>query len=75
MNEWIDVNFAVPPDRRKVLTLEITRYGEKLEKVIYIYKLYRRIVFKNGKIKWENAEGTGYMGHVNYWMPLPESPE
>jgi Protein of unknown function (DUF551) len=80
MNEWISVDFAVPPDSRKVLvsTLNTWKMGNgeiRERKNIYIAEMKR---FKNGKVKWRDSRG-GYIVHpddkeskVTHWMPLPQ---
>lgn len=82
MNEWISVDFAVPPDSRKVIICTLLTWkmasGEIREsKNIYIAKMKR---FKNGKVKWQDSRGsyiskTGSETRVTHWMPLPETPK
>lgn len=77
--EWINVDFAVPPDTRKVLvcTLHTWQMGNREireRKNIYIAIMKR---FKNGKVKWQDHNGS-YISKpdsgtkVTHWMPLPQ---
>ncbi len=81
MSEWINIDFAIPPDNRKVLVCTLYSWkigiGEIREtKNIYIARMKR---FKNGKVKWQDCRGS-YISKpdsdtkVTHWMPLPPPP-
>lgn len=81
--DWISIDFAVPPDERDVLVVTSFPWrganGEtRKTRDIYVAK---RIVFKNGNVKWRNSHGSGCVAteesatQVTHWMPLPKLPE
>lgn len=82
--EWINVDFAVPPDQRNVLVRTFYQWVSEydLNKKRSHTEIYiaSRIAFKNGNIKWRHKSG-GYISNhsseikVTHWMPLPEQPK
>ena len=81
MSEWISIDFAVPSDSREVLVRTSLKWTmiDGSERNSCTITIGRRIVFKNGRIKWRAQEG-GYIikgnsdRKITHWMPLPSPP-
>lgn len=56
MNEWIDIDFAVPPDHRLILIHTLYERSNSSGKTTKTNSIWvgRMIRFKNGKIKWQS---------------------
>lgn len=83
MEKWISVNDAVPPDDRDVLAIQSDKVIENgINKEIISYYIAKRVIYKNGTVKWKCSHGTGFIDvdwsgstyKVTHWMPLPERP-